>query len=402
MSLDAAAWKLIEKTDPSVVVPLVKGFAKAGDTESLTAAMDAWMSRPKNSDERGRRLHAVLSILDQPGKSPGEDVKALLKRWMRGVPPGVRQQTLTAIIDTGEALPEACEALVKAGADPYDYTSSTSSGKLTCPVFQVFDYPEREMVMLLKVLVGDTPITNEDQLPRFLERRAGMKPEAKLNLLEYAAEQMQYETVDWLLSRIDPHSEAKNLLFALGDLALEDIESARKQTNMRSNLGPLIMPSTFGSLYTHLAAGAQFRDADTWLDVANARTYGRGGTTSETLLHALTSEADSATMAPVRMRVVKTLLANARVDINRRGSNEKTMLHEAVDKRDLSLAQLLLEHGADPARKSGECAYPLGAMTPLDRARELGLGDIIPMLEAVVAKNAISAVLDRARNRAAP
>jgi hypothetical protein len=354
-------------------------------------------------EERGRRLHAALMLMDENCEDldGAPERVALLKRWMRGVPAEIRQQTLTAIIDGGDARPIACRMLVNAGADPYGYSSNTTSGTLTCPVLQVFNYPDREMTLLLETMLGKDPITRKDQLPRWLIRKYGDGTETRKTLLEHAAVELQFETVDWILSRIDRNSEARELLYDLGECTLIAIEKARSQSNVRSTNGPLILPITFPEITPYLAAGADFRNERAWLTVANAAVYNRTGA-SDTLLHALTSESGTPTMAPARMRAIKALIENAPIDINRRGSNGKTMLIQAVANRNTDLVRLLLEHGADPTVKCDIGAGPLGEQSALDDARRLGLSEIIPLLEVAAAKKAIDSVMRRTKGIQTP
>jgi len=83
-----------------------------------------------------------------------------------------------------------------------------------------------------------------------------------------------------------------------------------------------------------------------------------------------------------RHEILELLLAHG-ADIQQRGFNDYTPLHQAVVQHDGKAIELLLAHGADPEARTriDECA------TPLEEAEALGLKDAVRMLsEALKAR----------------
>ena len=71
------------------------------------------------------------------------------------------------------------------------------------------------------------------------------------------------------------------------------------------------------------------------------------------------------------------LLLSAGADLQQRGGNDYTPLHDAVSRHDRQMVVLLLSHGADLHARTRIDDYA----TPLEEAEILGLSDMVTLLQ---------------------
>jgi ankyrin repeat protein len=75
---------------------------------------------------------------------------------------------------------------------------------------------------------------------------------------------------------------------------------------------------------------------------------------------------------------IMELLIAAGADIQQRGGNDYTPLHDAVSRQDQQMVMLLLSHGADLHARTRIDDYA----TPLEEAKILGLSEMVTLLQS--------------------
>jgi hypothetical protein len=410
MSLTIEDWKAVDAAEPTDVAEALYSAANKGDWASIVQAKNANMFVPEVEHSlRTLRYVAALSILDSAALAPAqrETIGATLQEWLKDVEPGVKNFMLFRAIDPPRYFPNACKALLQAGADPYDPGPANRPSD-TCLNLIFILRDQARALELMNLLFGGEPLSHPDQLPARFVSGTGAWAE-NLNLLEMCGQVHRFDLVDSILARIVPGTEGENIRTDLGDKVLDRLwmnsdGSDRPGKMMRL---PVVGSVDVARAITYLSAGAKLRSPELLQKIAHrtiATTDGKEARFIDAIASDLTRQDFKNSAAAVSRRekmprILDTFLEHGAVQVDEFILDGKTMLMHAAVQDEPTWVQYLLEKGADPMVTTA----PRGrkkARKAAELAASAGSHECAQMIDAFLAKEAISRVLTKARETA--
>lgn len=387
-------WQEIHATKPADVANAVFGVAGQGDWEGIQNAKVAGVfSSGVDRLMLARRMAGAFSILDHASSSSSKFASILsdLQEWLNNVNPSIKNRTLYEAVRAPAFLPRACQALIDAGADPYVH----EAGDDCLNSLLVRSNLDEELAMM-KVLYGDGPISHPNQLPE----RFSFGDSDHNNLLQLCARIHRFDLVNWLHGRLVPESDAMNILLEMGDKVLQHLWlDASGASALNAGMGPPGDGTEVTNALVYIAAGAQFRDPAMWHRVARTRVRAEEECEKPVTLidwvmsHSYPMIASSDARLRRRVRTLPILHAffkHGAISVDERLEDGRTLLMCAARQGEHSWVAYLLEKGADPLLTTdGKTASQL--------AIEGAQPESSQMIEAFVAKRAISRVLEQSR-----
>lgn len=392
--INSEAWKTMDEQASVALTPVLGSIAQAGNVESITSAFEAGLATSQHDLVSIDRLDAILRVVDGDLEV---NTRALAEiaatRWLNSVSQKVRDETLYKVASSTDVRPNSCRLLVLAGANPYKTQDKTKN----CALTEVFRRTEDRVLTMLKGILGTEPITDPGQFPPDIPYENNDRKLEHWNILEYAAMLGHFQATDWLKSRIDPESPAKRLLLDLGDGALgrmflkKDGEPEEKipAISIENNY----LPDALGMLI----AGAEFSDPSMWRKVA-ARPISTPPN-DPFIFHIVKNPRHVGwQQVPGHVeRLVDTMLKHKAFDVDMFCSAGSTLLMDACQLNQTGLIKVLLEHGADPSLCKQTTNPRLAKVNAISLAKLHCSPDVVQMLEAANAKQAVSQVLAKAR-----
>jgi hypothetical protein len=394
-----ADWKKLSPHPDDVLDTLILA-AQAGDWESIQNARSAGIfDLEYGARERALCVVAALSILDhKPSAAIAvEAAQGSFHDWIRGEDKLDRNRILYEAVRNEFFLPRTCKTLLDADADPYSHGTGQNVGDDCLNALFVRGNLDQELT-LLKILFGDEPITTSAQLPARFSFASGEHS----NLLQICARVSRFDLVDWLHGRLVPGSGAKDILLDLGDKVLQhlwlDVNGAAA---LQVGMGPPGDGTEVSSALAYLAAGAELRDPDMWPKVARTIVGAEEEREKQVPLidwivshsYPMMPSSDARIRRRVRTpRILHAFFKHDAISVDERLGDGRTLLMCAARQGEPSWVAYLLEKGADPLLTTdGKTASQL--------ALEGAQPECAQMIDAFVARRAISRVLGQSRDR---
>jgi hypothetical protein len=262
----------VEKWNSLISCGMTEGalsaIANIGDMESVENALEAGLSK------MGAREHLVaaaeLADAESFSGSLPRRAEDVLMKWAADYSADDLSHALISLITATKPRPRACSVLVRAGADPYREVQTYNKGRKpkSSALEHALAFQTVDALGNLAGLLGSSPITDPSQLPRLLSyTNTSLSLAQPCNALEYAIANHNRCAAAWMIDRIDRGSPARELLFDLGDIALQLLEMDGSGKSLTKNI--TFSNRNLAKAYAFIATGAEFRSPEIWEKVLN-------------------------------------------------------------------------------------------------------------------------------------
>lgn len=400
-------WIRLNTSANGSVKHVLKDVAERGEWQSILNAHEAGLFAPEVASElRVERLVSAFSVLDSVYLDPAlkPTVFELLRDLLEDTPQQDKDVMLVQATRDKAFLLETCRALIKLGGDPYAPAPEDKQNN-SCINSIFIRGNDQQGLLLLGVLFGDGPITSPDQLPARFSSGSGQWAE-QLNLLEQCSLVSRFDLTDSIVARIVPGSAGENILFDLGDKVMKRLwlePDGKDRIGAVFNV-PTAKSADVSRAIHYLAVGAKLRDPAMWSKVAHKNLRDENETVLQ-LIDWIASDIDkpafkqSAAATSRRKstpRILDVFFEHGAVSVDEIILDRKSLLMHAAAQNEPSWVAHLLERGADPSLKSA-CGRGKKEYSASEIAAANGAPECTQMIDAFIAKRAISQVLDRSR-----
>lgn len=230
-------------------------------------------------------------------------------------------------------------------------------------------------------------------------------PAEQLRMLEQCARAYRYDLVDRIHEGITPGNGRDQALVSMGDkiLASLALNAAGEPVLGKQGGGLDALSKEAFDAVAYLAANPKFRERSLWKKVAERQMTFDDDTFSllEWIATDLTEPEfqNSATANERRqrtLRILASLLEHDAINVNARIREGMTLLMHAAAQGEAAWIEFLLERGADPLLKDAP-GRGSKARTAAQIATDNGYEECAQLMDAFVARQAISRVIDDAR-----